>query len=745
MKPIPTPPGGSRPATVRRASSWRARSAPGESTPAPRVHRAGGSRGPRPGIWRHVLALTAGVALVACSSSGRDPFAENEDAGDGPAVQEPVPKGPRIRQISAGSYVRPAPSGSDAALVLRGFSDQTLDLTGVELRGQEKGATIDRAAGWGILLSECENVTIKGGVLGGYKACIVVEDCKGVTIDGTRFDGWYGQRLRSTTYAEDQSDWIYPHKNDDGEWISRYGGAIAVDDSTGITIKNCRGRRGQNGILLNRVWDSEVYDNDFSFLSGWGLGMYRSSQNVVSHNVFDYCVRGYSHDVYWRGQDSAGILMFESCSRNVIARNSATHGGDGVFLYAGNDLVERGLETATGCDDNIFLENDLRYAVANSLEATFSSGNAVLFNDLSGSHQHGIWGGYSSGMVILGNRIAYTLGGGVTIEHGQDCLIADNRISGSEVGVQLYWDDDVQFVRGPYGQVRDTLSRDHWILQNKLADNVLDFILRRTTGLVFHGNEYVPGTREPYFENVTAQADPTLDRMTVQRWLDALDGSFPSGNLNDVTLNPWLGIPPEELETWRKWTPPDVPGTQEIRAENRDEAGGGLESIVMGEFGPWDFRSGEPRPERRKPGGDLADTRWEATWFRWQLNESDPRTAERLWRNRASAPIVSDEVGVFVNPWANDDIRREVGNDFFGLFARTTVRIDEGGAFALSVVSDDGIRVFVDEQLVIEDWTLHASKRDEALVALDRGEHTIRIEYFQVQGAAALVLDLSPR
>ena len=61
------------------------------------------------------------------------------------------------------------------------------------------------------------------------------------------------------------------------------------------------------------------------------------------------------------------------------------------------------------------------------------------------------------------------------------------------------------------------------------------------------------------------------------------------------------------------------------------------------------------------------------------------------------------------------------------------------------MVSDDGIRVFVDERLVIEDWTLHAPKRDETLIALDAGQHTIRIEYFQIQGAAALVLDLSPR
>ena len=63
-------------------------------------------------------------------------------------------------------------------------------------------------------------------------------------------------------------------------------------------------------------------------IGGTGAG------NVIARNACDYCIRGYSHGVYNRGQDSAGILMFEQCSRNVIADNSVTHGGDGIFGFA---------------------------------------------------------------------------------------------------------------------------------------------------------------------------------------------------------------------------------------------------------------------------------------------------------------------------------------------------------------------------------------------------------------------------
>src|SRR5690606_21596369 len=125
----------------------------------------------------------------------------------------------------------------------------------------------------------------------------------------------------------------------DHQWRKNYGAAICIEDSKTVTVVGSKCRRSQNGLLLDRVEKSKIYDNDFSFLSGWGLGMWRSNENVVSRNAFDFCVRGYSHGVYNRGQDSAGILMFEQCSRNVIAENSVTHGGDGIFGFAGKEAL----------------------------------------------------------------------------------------------------------------------------------------------------------------------------------------------------------------------------------------------------------------------------------------------------------------------------------------------------------------------------------------------------------------------
>lgn len=691
-----------------------------------------------------------GLLLLAACQSGAG--SEGGSGADAPGLTPTsgqtltLPDG---ANLSPGTYLlKPVgEQGRGGAILLEGLRKTTFDLEGVVLRGAPGGTDLDRLSGYGLVLRNCEDVVVRGGQISGYGACVVLENCRGVTLEGMSFDGWYGQRLRSTVASEDAVDWLRPHENDAGEWVGNYGGAISATDCKDLVIRGCRGRKGQNGILLTRVTGSEVYDNDFSFLSGWGLGMYRSSKNKISHNIFDYCVRGYSHGVYWRGQDSAGILMFERCSDNIVAFNSATHGGDGVFLFAGNDLVEgaaaaRGEDGEIGGSDrNLFYGNDLRYAVANSLEATFSSENVAVKNRLSGSHQHGVWGGYSSGMAIVNNEIVGTLGAGITIEHGQDCLIGWNRFEGNDQAIELYWDPDPHLVEESYfGQTRDTDSRDHWILNNRFAENDADLVLRETTGVTLSGNEFAADGR-PYMAEVSVEGRDSIDDETILSWLAGRNGNLPNGNVAKATLRPWVGTP-EGLQSFANMPVPEVPGSQEISAEERGEAKGGLETIVMGEWGPWDFRSGEPRPAQRRPGGLLENVRWEAAWFRWNPETQDPRGDLGVWRALSDRPLISAVVENWINPWGSDEVRAAVGETHFGLRASTTLDLKKAGGYRLSVTSDDGVRVTVDGLDVLEDWTWHAPRRGEVRLDLAAGRHLIELEYFQIDGAQALGIEL---
>ena len=58
------------------------------------------------------------------------------------------------------------------------------------------------------------------------------------------------------------------------------------------------------------------------------------------------------------------------------------------------------------------------------------------------------------------------------------------------------------------------------------------------------------------------------------------------------------------------------------------------------------------------------------------------------------------------------------------------------GSYELIVTSDDGIRLWLDDKLVLEDWTIHGPKDDR--IPLTGGRHRLRLEYFQNTGAAAL-------
>lgn len=210
---------------------------------------------------------------------------------------------------------------------------------GSVLRGAEPGAAGDSLRGIGIRIDGRRGVRIEEARVHGYFNGLVATRSDGLVLDGGDYSANYRQRLRSTPEAEDGGDWLFPHHNDTRKWRDHYGGAVCVEEAAGVVLRRLRIREGQNGILLDRVRDSRVYDNDASFLSGWGLALWRSSGNLISRNAFDFCIRGHVEGVYNRGQDSAGILAFEQCNHNVFIENSATHGGDGFFGFAGREAL----------------------------------------------------------------------------------------------------------------------------------------------------------------------------------------------------------------------------------------------------------------------------------------------------------------------------------------------------------------------------------------------------------------------
>ena len=81
--------------------------------------------------------------------------------------------------------------------------------------------------------------------------------------------------------------------------------------------------------------------------------------------------------------------------------------------------------------------------------------------------------------------------------------------------------------------------------------------------------------------------------------------------------------------------------------------------------------------------------------------------------------------------------------EYFGLIASTTLELPKG-KYRFAVTSDDAVRLFVDEHLVIEFWTVHSPLRTEAVLDLPAGRHQLRVEFYQGPLGFKLWLQVSP-
>jgi nitrous oxidase accessory protein NosD len=484
-----------------------------------------------------------------------------------------------------------------------------------ELIAAPEGTPWETLTGVGIRVDGRKNVTLRGAHSHRFKVGILATNADGLVLENCDVAGGYAMRLGSTPEREDGADWLWPHNNAEHQWRDTYGAGICIENSSGVTVRSCYARRRQNGMILDRVTKSKIYDNDFSFLSGWGIAMWRSDDNVISRNALDFCVRGYSHGVYNRGQDSAGILMFEQCNRNVIAENSVTHGGDGIFGFGGvaargDDWLEAerrrlrrqvGREDIdaqidppddivagtkrNGCNDNLIIGNDLSYASAHGFEMTFSFGNKFLDNRVVGNAICGVWGGYSQETLIAGNlfeangEFGYGLErGGVNIEHGYDNTIQDNRFKNNKCGVHLWWDPDPGLTVGPWAEAnhhvapaheeRALASHDNFIVDNRFEDDEVAIHLRDADRTVTAGNEFID----------------------VGKVLDADPASTPT----EIGMTTSWGVPEHEV----------IGSTRPVgaRAELR-----GRDKIIMGEYFPWDHEAPLARAVGSRDGATVIE------------------------------------------------------------------------------------------------------------------------------------------
>lgn len=691
---------------------------------------------------------------------------------------------------------------------------------GSALRGAAPGTPWNTLGGYGIRIQGHSGVTLANVRVHGFKGGIYATRADGLTVADSDLSDNYRARLNSTPEAEDSGDWLSPHNNDDNEWLTNYGAALYIEESSDVTVRDLYIRRGQNGIVLDEVDHSRIYDNDASFLSGWGCAMWRSSDNVISRNAFDFCVRGHVEGVYNRGQDSAGLLMFEQCSRNVVAENSLTHGGDGFFGFGGLEALGQHesddpdfTAKRAGCNDNLFVRNDLSYAPAHGLEMTFSFGNVMIDNRVVENAICGVWGGFSQDFLIAGNHFDGNGGmpyglerGAINIEHGAGNVVVGNEFVNNRAAIHYWWDDPGNIDDLPWGQENyrkvdaNVIAGNRFVVdseprpfhnwgqhEKRVVYHLRDDGQGNITNTVVTGNEYelsgsvarrldkpesveitetgdVPGWETPsyvaYGDNRPVGARAHLrgrDKIVMTEW-------GPWDHASPIIRSVTMGGDRHVYELIGFGDDPEVSldADKAALATEATETGSIL-ATVSGKEGvhPYTLRVSDGT-DVALASGSLVNIRWLGRVFSWK-DKVDPREDFDAWadlaRFQGSLPFRADSVD-FKYGWGGpkdmvragvfEDTTRsgtsietsDIEADRFGVELLGRTRLGPG-RYEVRTVSDDGIRVWVEGELVIDNWTHHGPTEDVGHFELDRTEMVqIRVLHFEIDGYAMLTFSL---
>jgi hypothetical protein len=78
--------------------------------------------------------------------------------------------------------------------------------------------------------------------------------------------------------------------------------------------------------------------------------------------------------------------------------------------------------------------------------------------------------------------------------------------------------------------------------------------------------------------------------------------------------------------------------------------------------------------------------------------------------------------------------------DSFGIVIEGYIKIPVDGIYTFSTASDDGSRLFINDLLVVNNDGCHAPSEIEKQIALKKGYHKIKLQYFEALYGNALMV-----
>lgn len=701
-------------------------------------------------------------------------------------------------QILKGEYFLEG-TNNEPQIIITG-EDLTINFNNAELSGNKNINEPDKFTGIAILVKGGKNITIINANIKGYKIALLAQNVSNLKVINCSFSYNYRPKLYSQREYEDFADWLSYHQNDKGEW-KNYGAALYLEACNEALIKGIKVEQGFNGIMLNNCNKCLLIKNIVQFNSGVGIALYRSSENKIMNNKLSWNVRGFSNGYYSRGQDSAGILLYEQSNNNIIAFNVATHCGDGFFLWAGQTTMDSG---AGGCNDNMIYGNDFSYAPTNGIELTFSR-NVIYNNTISGC-ENGIWGGYSYNTLIFANKFRDNKRD-IAIEHGQDNSIRMNIFNNSIIGIDL-WQNINQADWG-YSKSKDVSSRNYDIERNKFNLVQTPFSIHSSKDITISYNQVVsaiellheklPNTALSFTDNDVqgttnwgrAEKWKTSNNKAITSAITALPNEYANRLQIPLPINDALVTTEEELNKFKRkdiimneWGPYNYQyPILYLDEKNKD----GYVFQLFGPKGKWkiintrgiaviNLENGLSPQEIKaipkwKDNEDIELTiEWKGEAFIDQFGKSHNEGEPILLNYSIFNPTMKWYMSFYNVPQEYDILNYQNAIDLMKLKPEKrdtvselrfawwvppfkTITSDryltvsethknfESGLYNFYISSDDGVIVYIDDKEVFKNWNIHESITDRINLKLN-GEHKIKVIHFNGGGFANIQLRL---
>jgi hypothetical protein len=323
---------------------------------------------------------------------------------------------------------------------------------------------------------------------------------------------------------------------------------------------------------------------------------------------------------------------------------------------------------------------------------------------------------------------------------------------------EVLWDANPMNTRNNVNGVGKVSRDEVYTLKHPDLTAVQEAVVRKiVTELNGFDNLYFEVANEPYFGGITLEWQHHVAKLIADTEARLPRRHLVSMNVANGSARVESPSPHVSIFNFHYATPPDavaanvhlrgVIGENETGFRGKDDviyrtegwafllAGGGLYNSL-----DYSFAAAHPDGtflDYASPGGGSPALRRQLGTLKRFLDSFD------FVRMRPRPSVVAAPAGLAVQALVEEGrqyavyLHAPVGEGSFA--ARWTGRLDPpaSGAYRITTVSDDGVRLWLDGRLVIENWTDHAPAEDHATVALEAGRPVdVRLEYYQGGGGA---------